>query len=107
MASITSSGIHNEMMKLMQQNGGYRRTWVGGLRFLNVSKVDFTDVGFFVFLLFCFVFLSKMRHIIFFFFFVTYLKYALSDRPAVLSGWMGPTGAMLSGCMGSPTILQI
>lgn len=43
LASITSAVIHNEMMNLMRQNGGTRRTWVGGLRFLDTGRFIWLD----------------------------------------------------------------
>uniref|UniRef100_A0A3Q2DR22 ABC transporter F family member 4-like n=1 Tax=Cyprinodon variegatus TaxID=28743 RepID=A0A3Q2DR22_CYPVA len=32
LASITSQHLHQQLMSLVQQNSGYTRTWVGGLR---------------------------------------------------------------------------
>lgn len=37
LASVTNYEIHQQMMNLMAQNGGYTRTWVGGLKYLKVS----------------------------------------------------------------------
>lgn len=37
LASITSTYIHKELVKMMlTRNGAYSRTWIGGLRFLEV-----------------------------------------------------------------------
>lgn len=37
LASITSQYIHRKVMSMMlQQNGAYTRTWIGGLRYLEV-----------------------------------------------------------------------
>ncbi|KAM4559420.1 lectin [Odontesthes bonariensis] len=44
LASITSQQIHREVMNLiLKQNGGYTRTWVGGLRFLNTNRFVWLD----------------------------------------------------------------
>lgn len=43
LASITSPVNHNEIMNLMRQNGGTRRTWVGGLRFLDTGRFIWLD----------------------------------------------------------------
>ncbi|KAJ0070399.1 hypothetical protein NL108_007767 [Boleophthalmus pectinirostris] len=43
LAAITNSNIHNEMMNLMRQNGGTRRTWVGGIRFLDTGRFVWLD----------------------------------------------------------------
>ncbi|KAJ0005521.1 hypothetical protein NQD34_015415 [Periophthalmus magnuspinnatus] len=43
LAAITSPNIHNEMMNLMRQNGGTRRTWVGGIRFLDTGRFVWLD----------------------------------------------------------------
>ncbi|XP_072300146.1 uncharacterized protein [Eucyclogobius newberryi] len=43
LASITSLNVHNEMMALMRRNGGTRRTWVGGIRFLDTDRFVWLD----------------------------------------------------------------
>ncbi|XP_063070674.1 FK506-binding protein 5 [Engraulis encrasicolus] len=43
LASVTNSFIHRQMMNLMAQNGGYTRTWVGGLRYLDTGRFIWLD----------------------------------------------------------------
>lgn len=43
LASITSQDLRNEMMNLMRRHGGTRRTWVGGLRFLDTGRFVWLD----------------------------------------------------------------
>lgn len=41
LASITSHYIHKEVMNMMlRQNGAHTRTWIGGLRYLQVCMVS-------------------------------------------------------------------
>ncbi|XP_010777007.1 uncharacterized protein [Notothenia coriiceps] len=40
LASISSLHVHREVMNLIRQNGGLTRTWVGGLRYLEVGYQD-------------------------------------------------------------------
>ncbi|KAL2081420.1 hypothetical protein ACEWY4_023273 [Coilia grayii] len=43
LASVTNSYIHQQMMNLMAQNGGYTRTWIGGLRYLDTGRFIWLD----------------------------------------------------------------
>ncbi|XP_051999076.1 proteoglycan 3 [Xyrauchen texanus] len=43
LASVTSSFIHQQMMRLMDQNGGRTRTWIGGRRYLNTRRFQWLD----------------------------------------------------------------
>ncbi|KAK2839963.1 hypothetical protein Q5P01_013703 [Channa striata] len=44
LASITSQHIHRELMNMMlQQNGYYTRTWIGGLRYLKTGRFIWLD----------------------------------------------------------------
>lgn len=43
LASITCPNVHNQMMNLMRRSGGTRRTWVGGLRFLDTGRFVWLD----------------------------------------------------------------
>lgn len=43
LASVTSRYIHNQMMGLMDRNGGRRRTWIGGLRYLDTGRWIWLD----------------------------------------------------------------
>ncbi|KAL7881588.1 hypothetical protein AOLI_G00084360 [Acnodon oligacanthus] len=43
LASVTSSYIHQHMMVLMDKNGGRRRTWIGGLRYLDTERFIWLD----------------------------------------------------------------
>uniref|UniRef100_A0A673Y9M8 Fibrous sheath CABYR-binding protein-like n=1 Tax=Salmo trutta TaxID=8032 RepID=A0A673Y9M8_SALTR len=44
LASITSQTVHRQVMDLMlQQIGGYTRTWVGGLRYLDTGRFIWLD----------------------------------------------------------------
>ncbi|XP_062311615.1 involucrin [Osmerus eperlanus] len=44
LASITSQQVHRQVMDLMlQQNGAYTRTWVGGLRYLETGRFIWLD----------------------------------------------------------------
>ncbi|XP_076118934.1 uncharacterized protein LOC143099908 [Alosa pseudoharengus] len=43
LASVTSPYIHQQMMNLMAQNGGYTRTWVGGLKYLKTGRFIWLD----------------------------------------------------------------
>lgn len=85
---------------MLQLNGRYTRTWVGGLRYLDVcvrgcarsirshiykwSQNKMNDS-------------VSTLHLIHLLLFV---------RPVALSGWMDPSGAMLIGCRGNPITLQ-
>uniref|UniRef100_A0A3B1JZ91 Trichohyalin-like n=1 Tax=Astyanax mexicanus TaxID=7994 RepID=A0A3B1JZ91_ASTMX len=43
LASVTSRYLHNQMMGLMDRNGGRRRTWIGGLRYLDTGRWIWLD----------------------------------------------------------------
>ncbi|KAF5896366.1 protein-lysine methyltransferase METTL21C-like, partial [Clarias magur] len=43
LASVTSKHVHDLMMWLMQRDGGYTRTWIGGLRYLNTGRFVWLD----------------------------------------------------------------
>ncbi|KAG5283517.1 hypothetical protein AALO_G00042940 [Alosa alosa] len=43
LASVTNPYIHQQMMNLMAQNGGYTRTWVGGLKYLKTGRFIWLD----------------------------------------------------------------
>ncbi|CAL1582067.1 unnamed protein product [Knipowitschia caucasica] len=43
LAAITSAHVHGQMMALMRQHGGTRRTWVGGLRLLDSNRFLWLD----------------------------------------------------------------
>ncbi|KAJ8405943.1 hypothetical protein AAFF_G00308310 [Aldrovandia affinis] len=43
LASVTSRYIHLSMMKLMAQNGGYTRTWIGGFNYLKTGRFLWLD----------------------------------------------------------------
>lgn len=95
LASITSLFIHRELMALiMRQNGAYTRTWVGGLRYLEVCMLR-QEVGG--------LYSSHLRGPLpSLCFWMTNDLIWLLRRPIASSGWTVPTGAMTIGCQESP-----
>ncbi|KAG7463554.1 hypothetical protein MATL_G00177680 [Megalops atlanticus] len=43
LASVTSRFIHQQMMNLMAQNGGYTHTWIGGFNYLKTGRFLWLD----------------------------------------------------------------
>lgn len=95
LASITSLFIHRELMDLiLRQNGRYTRTWVGGLRYLEVCML-WQEVGG--------LYSSHLRDPLpSLRFWMTNDLMWLLRRPIASSGWTVPTGAMTIGCQESP-----
>lgn len=95
LASITSLFIHRELMDLiLKQNGRYTRTWVGGLRYLEVCMLR-QEVGG--------LYSSHLRGPL------PSLSFGMTNnlmwllrRPIASSGWTVPAGATTIGCPESP-----